>query len=208
MLLNDDLWKEVAALGGAMILQPDQHFYSISELLGVGLTYYKINRLVDEGRLIKLNNKIYENTSYTGEESDFALVGVYAPRGVICMMSAARHYGLTTFLPEGVDIAIERNMKISTLPDWPQINIWYYPEKRYNEGVTTSSDGACEFSIYDVEKTVVDILYYRNKVGIEETREVLKNYLRREDRDLVKLHRYADALGCKIILGTYMEVLL
>ena len=49
MLLNDDLWKEVAALGGAMILQPDQHFYSISELLGVGLTYYKINRLVDEG---------------------------------------------------------------------------------------------------------------------------------------------------------------
>lgn len=195
-------------MGGAMILQPDQHFYSISELLGVGLTYYKINRLVDEGRLIKLNNKIYENTSYTGEESDFALVGVYAPRGVICMMSAARHYGLTTFLPEGVDIAIERNMKISTLPDWPQIYIWYYPEKRYNEGVTTSSDGACEFSIYDVEKTVVDILYYRNKVGIEETREVLKNYLRREDRDLVKLHRYADALGCKKILGTYMEVLL
>ena len=195
-------------MSAIMILQPDQHFYSITELLSSGLTHYKINRLVDEGRLIKLNNKVYENTSYIGEESDFAFVSAYAPKGVICMMSAARHYGLTSFLPEGVDIAIERNMKVSTLPDWPQINIWYFPENRYTAGATTSSDNACEFSIYNVEKTVVDILYYRNKVGIEETKEVLKNYLRREDRDLIKLHRYADALGCKKILGTYMEVLL
>ena len=194
-------------MDAAMILQPDRHFYSIAELLAAGLTYYKIKRLVEAGQLIKLNNKVYENTSFTGEESDFAFAGVYAPKGVVCMMSAARHYGLTTFLPEGVDIAIERNMKISTLPDWPQINLWYFPEIRYSMGSTTSSDGACKFSIYDIEKTVVDILYYRNKVGIEETKEVLKNYLRREERNLVKLHRYADALGCKKILGTYLEVL-
>jgi predicted transcriptional regulator of viral defense system len=146
--------------------------------------------------------------SYEGEESDFAFSCVYAHKGVICMMSAARHYGLTTFLPDGVDIAIERNMKISTLPDCPQVKVWYFPEKRYSAGITSSSDGACEFPIYDLEKTVVDILYYRTKVGIEENKEVLKNYLRREDRDLIKLHRYADDLGCKKILGTYLEVLI
>lgn len=87
------------------------------------------------------------------------------------------------------------------------MKLWYFPENRYSAGITSSSDGACEIAIYDLEKTVVDILYYRNKVGIEETKEVLKNYLRREDRDLIKLHRYAEALGCKKILGTYMEVL-
>lgn len=192
---------------GARILKPSQHFYSIAEMLSAGLTYYKINRLVADGHLTKLNNKMYENASYEGEESDIAFVRAYAPKSVICMMSAARHYGLTTFLPEGVDIAIERNMKISTLPDWPQVNVWYFPERRYTTGVASSSDGACEFPIYDVEKTVVDILYYRNKVGIEETKEVLKNYLKREDRNLVKLHRYAESLGCKMILGTYLEVL-
>ncbi len=124
------------------------------------------------------------------------------------MMSAARFYGLTTYLPDGDDMAIERDMKISTLPDWPQINVWYFPEKRYSAGVTTKSDNACEFPIYDIEKTVVYILYYRNKVRIEKTKEVLKNYLTREDRDLIRLHRYAESLGCKKILGTYMEVLL
>ena len=62
--------------------------------------------------------------------------------------------------------------------------------------------------MYDVEKTVVDVLYYRNKIGIEETKEILKNYLNRNDRDLVRLHRYAQELGCGKILRTYLEVLL
>ena len=191
-----------------IILKSDQHFYSVSELLAAGLTYYKITRLVADGQLIKLNNKMYENTSYAGEESDFDVVNVYAPKSVVCMMSAARHYGLTNFLPDGVDVAIERDMKISTLPEQPQVNVWYFPEKRYSAGVTSASDGVCEFRIYDVEKTVVDIVYYRNKVGIEETKEVLKNYLSRSNRDLVRLHRYAEVLGCEDILRTYLEVLL
>ena len=33
------------------------------------------------------------------------------------MMSAARFYGLTTYLPDSVDIAIEHSMKISTYPE-------------------------------------------------------------------------------------------
>ncbi|MCR5457864.1 MAG: hypothetical protein K6F14_07290 [Clostridiales bacterium] len=189
-------------------LKHNQQFYSIVELLSSGLSYYKINKLVEEGKLHKLNNKMYENASYQGDESDIAFACAYATKGVICMMSAARYYNLTTFLPDGVDVAIERNMKISTLPDWPKMNIWYFPKNRYDTGVVTASDGVCEFPVYDIEKTVVDILYYRNKVGIEETKEILKNYLMREDRDLIKLHKYADALGCGKILGIYLEVLI
>lgn len=99
-------------------------------------------------------------------------------------------------------------MKVSTLPDWPSVNIWYFPEKRYSAGITSIADAAGEYRIYDVEKTVIDILYYRNKVGIEETKEVLKKYLARPDRNLIPLRRYADPLGCEKILGTYLEVLL
>lgn len=68
-------------------------------------------------------------------------------------------------------------MKISTLPDWPSVNVWYFPKKRYRTGVTQITDVAGEYQIYDIEKTVIDILYYRNKIGIEETKEVLKNTL-------------------------------
>lgn len=197
--------------GGAsmtLTLPADRHFLAVSDLLSAGFSYYKINKLVAEGKLIKLNNKMYENTAYSGEVSDFSVVSAYAPKGILCMMTAIRYYALTTYLPDSVDIAIERNMKISTMPEWPSINVWYFPEKRYNTGIVRIADAAGEYRIYDIEKTVIDILYYRNKVGIEETKEVLKNYLARPDRDLIRLRRYADTLGCKKILGTYLEVLL
>lgn len=197
--------------GGAsmtLTLPADRHFLAVSDLLSAGFSYYKINKLVAEGKLIKLNNKMYENTAYSGEVSDFSVVSAYAPKGILCMMTAVRYYALTTYLPDSVDIAIERNMKISTIPEWPSINIWYFPEKRYNTGIVRIADAAGEYRIYDIEKTVIDILYYRNKVGIEETKEVLRNYLARPDRDLIRLRRYADTLGCKKILGTYLEVLL
>lgn len=197
--------------GGAFMiltLPADRHFLAVSDLLSAGFSYYKINKLVAEGKLIKLNNKMYENTAYSGEVSDFSVVSAYAPKGILCMMTAVRYYALTTYLPDSVDIAIERNMKISTMPEWPSINIWYFPEKRYNTGIVRIADAAGEYRIYDIEKTVIDILYYRNKVGIEETKEVLRNYLARPDRDLIRLRRYADTLGCKKILGTYLEVLL
>ena len=88
-----------------------------------GLTYYKINRLVDEGVLTKVNKSMYENMTYDGDETDFSIVSAYAPKGVFCMMSAARYYGLTTYLPDAVDVAVERSMKISTLPSWPEVKV-------------------------------------------------------------------------------------
>ena len=191
-----------------LTLPADRHFLAVSDLLSAGFSYYKIKKLVAEGKLIKLNNKMYENTAYSGEVSDFSVVSAYAPKGILCMMTAVRYYALTTYLPDSVDIAIERNMKISTMPEWPSINVWYFPEKRYNSGIVRIADAAGEYRIYEIEKTVIDILYYRNKVGIEETKEVLRNYLARPDRDLIRLRRYADTLGCKKILGTYLEVLL
>ena len=189
-------------------LSSERRFYSITDLQELGLSYYKINKMVEQHLLSKMNNKMYENTTYSGDESDYAAAMAYAPKGVICMMTAARYYGLTNYLPDAVDIAIERDMKVSTLPEWPQLHFWYFSQKRYETGIVTGQDEGGEFRIYEIEKTVVDILYYRNKIGIEETGEILKNYLSRNDRNLSVLHRYAEKLGCGKILGTYLEVLL
>ena len=120
-----------------------------------------IRKLVDEGKLIKLNKKYYENPGYQGEESDFYYTEIYAPAGVICLLSAAVYYDLTTFIPDAVDVAIPRKARISTIPDWPQLEIHYYTNDRHELGITTVKEGNNEFRIYDMEKTVVDIVFYR-----------------------------------------------
>lgn len=53
-----------------MVLPTTQRYFTIAELAGLGLTYYKINKLVQEGRLVKLDNKRYENTTFVSEESE------------------------------------------------------------------------------------------------------------------------------------------
>ena len=74
-------------------------------------------------------------------------------------------------------------------------------------GVTEITEGGDSFRIFDIEKTVVDIIYYRNKIGIEETSEVLRNYLKRKDRQIYRLYTYAKMLRCESIVRTYLEVL-
>ena len=188
-------------------LPRDQMIFSVDELKKAGYSHYKINQLVEDGTLLKLNKKYYENTEYNGEESDFYYVQAYAPKGVVCLMSAASYYNLTTFRPDSVDVAIQRRAKISTMPDWSVLSVYYYADDRFKTGIETVQEGRNHFKIYDVEKTVVDIVCFREKVGIEETKEILVNYLRRKDRNLNRLLRYAEMLKCGEVMKTYLEVL-
>jgi len=112
------------------------------------------------------------------------------------------------FFTDAVEVAIPRKAKVSSLPDWPEIRIHYFTEERFSAGIEVQSQNGMAFQIYDIEKTVADILYYRERVGIEETKEVMLNYLRREDRNLNKLICYANQLKCANVLNYYLEVLL
>lgn len=187
---------------------PDnQMIFSVQELRNKGLSYYKINQMVNQGMLIKLNKRFYENPNFQGEESDFYYAYAFVPNGVVCLLSAAVYYNLSTYRPDAVDVAIPRKAKVSTLPDWPEINVRYFTDDRFGVGIETVRDGNNQFRIYDIEKTVVDIVFYREKIGIEETKEVLNTYLRQSDRNLNRLIRYAEMLKCSEVMKKYLEVL-
>ncbi len=185
----------------------NKKFITTAELKDMGYSYYKIGKLEEQGILSRVNRSTYENLTYKGDENDFFSAEAFVPNGVICLMSAARYYELTNFLPDAVDVAIERKKKVNTLPEWPEIRIFYFDASRMDLGVTEVRDGDNCFHIFDIEKTVVDIIYYRNKIGIEETAEVLRNYLKRRDRQIDRLYAYAKRLRCEKIVRTYLEVL-
>lgn len=187
---------------------PDRKFIQSDEFLQANLTYYKINRLVREGTVAKINGNTYENLTYTGSESDFLYVSGYINGGVVCLMSAAVFHGMSTFRTNQVDVAVKQKSKIGILPKWPAIGIFYFSKPRYETGVQTVEIDGGSFKVYDREKTVCDLLAYRNKFGLEDCLSVLKSYLRREDRDINKLIGYAIKLKCYNILSKYLEVLL
>ena len=185
----------------------DQMIFFFFLLKDKGFSYYKINQMVDQGILIKLNKKYYENANFNGEELDFYYAYAFIPDGVVCLMSAAVYYNLSAYRPDAIDVAIPRKAKVSTLPDWPELNVCYFTDERFDVGIETVEDGNNRFRIYDIEKTVVDIVFYREKIGIEETKEVLTTYLYRSGRNLNRLIRYAEILKCGDVMKKYLEVL-
>lgn len=75
-------------------------------------------------------------------------------------------------------------------------------------GVIEIDSAGSKVKMYDLEKTVSDIIRLRNKIGSDLAREVMRNYVRRKDRDLVKLMHYARELRIEKPVRSYLEILL
>lgn len=183
----------------------NQLILSIQELKEAGFSHYKINQLVDEKILRKLNKKFYENMSYKGKKRPFYYIDAYIPGGVVCLRSAAAYYHLTDDWPDVIDVAIQRKARVSTMPQFPPVLVSYYAENRYSTGIETIHEGSNSFRIYNLEKTVVDIVSFREKVGTEETRSIIVRYLAKKDRNLDRLMEYADLLKCRDVMQSYLD---
>lgn len=167
-----------------------------------------VGKLVQEGKLRKLNRRYYENTAYTGEKSDFYYVPIYAPKGTICLLSAAVYWQLSTIRPTGIDVALPRDSKVHTQPEWPHFELFFFDTLRYELGAQVISEDNHQFRIHDIEKTVIDVLSYKERIGVEQVKEVVTQYLRKANRDLNKLYHYATQLNAADTLRTYLEVFL
>jgi len=190
------------------ITLPERKFIRSSELLNQGISYHVIHRLEKEGMIRKINGNTYENLTYFGDESDYLYAYGYVNHGVVCLMSAAVYHGMSVVRTNQIDVAVRHKAKAGKLPDWPTIGIYYFDTARYETGIQTIDIEGGSFQVYDREKTVCDLLTYRNKYGLEDCLAVLKAYLRREDRDLNKLIGYSEKLRSYHILSKYLEVLL
>lgn len=194
--------------GDAMDKFIDKQFISRKKLYSIGLTPYKINKLVEEGKLKIINRNYFENPDYDEETNEFNVVSVYAPKGVVCLTSAAIYHGLSSSRPIRIDVALPRDTRFPKSSRWPEIKYYLFTDDRYTIGIDTVLDDNNHFKIYDKEKTVCDMLFYRNKLGFDSAIEVLKNYIYRNDRDINKLVEYAEKLHCAKLLREYLEIMI
>ena len=162
----------------------------------------QLNRLIDSGEVVKLKSGLYCLQSYGGIDQNREIAQI-VPAGVLCLFSAWQHYNLTTNNPFEYHIAIKREEKIR-LPGYPPIRIYRWNEKLYSLGIVETDS----IKVYDLEKSVCDAVRFRNKVGMDTTIEVLKNYVKRQDKNLNQLSRYAQQLGIENIVNNMIMILL
>ena len=62
--------------------------------------------------------------------------------------------------------------------------------------------------IYDLERTICDLVRNRSSFEIQDFQTAIKNYTRRTDRDLNRLMSYAPIFRVEKLIRQYIEVLL
>lgn len=108
-------------------------------------------------------------------------------------------------MPQAFHIAVKRNKRIS-VPAFPQVEVHYYTDKVLKVGVSQMTMDGYIFNVYDVERSVCDVVKFRNKVGLDVCSEVISNYLDRPERNISRLMDYARILRVSSILEKYLEV--
>ena len=118
------------------------------------------------------------------------------PKGIYCLFSTLAHHELTTFVSSEYHLAVPRNYIVS-LPKYPPLKLYYWMDKRYHLGVQQVTIEGQQVDMYDMEKSICDVIRYKEKVGLDIMKEVLNAYLATKDRNLEKLGKYAEILGMK-----------
>jgi len=184
------------------------------ELKEAGISYYALNKMLEKGIIEKIQRGLYR-LEYLDIHKDlyfnvdeYKEVQKIVPKGVLCLYSAAFIHELTTYIPDRYYVAIPKKNKVR-LPKYPPIKLHYWDNKGYELGVRNIRLNRRYTLVYDREKTVCDFIKFRNKVGHDLTKEVLKTYLRsKKDRNMSKLRHYSKELRVYSKLNTYLNILL
>lgn len=165
--------------------------------------YEQLRRAIEDGTLMRLRNGVYVEMSALA--NNMIDVERIVPHGVLCLYSAFAHYGLSTQVPSATCIAIEAKRKVR-LPDYPPIDLYYWKKENLEFGVMDVEMSGYNIRMTDMERSVCDAVKYRNKIGLEVCSEVIRNYLKKQNRNLSQLAEYAKRLRVANILKNYLEI--
>lgn len=188
------------------IFRRNKGYARTRDIVEAGVHHHYLDMLVQEGEVVKIKRGLYRLASVSVDD-ELEEVSHIVREGVVCLFSAWNYYQLSDFVPPEYHIAIEKTHKVA-LPDYPPIKVYYWSEKYWSIGITEARIGNTMVKIYDKEKSVCDAIRYRNKVGRDLEKEVLKNYLKERGRNIDKLLRFARLLRVEEQMKTYLTILL
>lgn len=171
------------------------------------LKLYKMNRhilksLVEKGLLERIEHGIYASTDK--DINEFWLMGEKYKNGIYSHNTALYFYEMTDRTPLKIDMTFPSNNRVKN--DF--LNVHYIKKEYHNLGLTELElYNNFTIRVYNLERTICDIIRDRNKIDLQIFNTAINEYMKRKDKNLVRLTEYARKFKIEKILKQYMEVL-
>jgi predicted transcriptional regulator of viral defense system len=182
---------------------------SAAELIDSGARWEDVYRLRDDGALVELSRGIYRLADAPATAHlDLVAVCRRAPDGMICLISAASYWDLTDEMPTSVHLAVARGRHRPTIT-YPPTRVHVFAADTFALGrIQQPIESGETIAISSHERTVVDLLRLRSRVGRDLALTGLRRYLQRQDARPGELLALARHLRIGTVMAETMEPLL
>lgn len=185
------------------IIKRNNGYVTSKELTNLGIHRMYLSIMTEKGMIEKVGNGIYIDSSKI--EDSYFVFSLELLNVVYSHMTALYFHGLSIKAPnDKYDITVPNNYFNYKIKEH---NVFYVNKDIYELGLTeVKTPMGNNVRVYDVERCICDIIRSKNRMDLEHIKHSIKEYIKRKDKDLVKLSNYAKEMGIKEEVMNYIEV--
>lgn len=172
-----------------------------------GISKFKFYKYVRENNMEQVQRGIYVSKNEWIDE--LWLLHQRCPSAVFSHDEAFFHYDLSEREPLVHTLTIYSGYNVHRLKADGNCKFYMVKKEFLDVGRTVVRDHCGnEIPMYDLDRTICDLVRSRNSIEIQEFNAVFKAYVLRKDKNLNRLMEYAKLFRVENIIRKYMEVLL
>ena len=184
-------------------MEANNGYVTSKELSDFGIHRMYLNIMKEKGMIEKVGNGIYIISSKI--EDSYFVFNLELPKVIYSHMTALYFHGLSIKAPnDKYDITVPNNYFNYKIK---KHNVFYVNKENYELGLIEIKTPMGNYvKAYDIERCICDIIKSKNRMDLEHVKYSVKEYLKRSDKDIVKLTNYAIKMGIKKEVMNYIEV--
>ena len=188
------------------LLQENDGWLTLKEVLEQGISKYEFYKFAEKSGLERAGQGIYVSADVWPDS--MYLIYLRSAQAIFSHETALFLHDMTDREPSYYSVTVRTGYNPHRLKE-DGIKVYTIRKELHELGKSNIKTPFGHIvPVYDIERTLCDILRSRNGVEIQVFQDALKSYAKRRDKNLRSLMQYAETLNVSAILKPYLEVLL
>lgn len=186
------------------LMKINNGYITSKQITELGIHRVYLNIMKKQGIIEKVARGVYIDSNKI--EDIFYVLSIRVPNIVFSHMTALYLHGLSIKAPsKEYDITVCNNYFNYMIKDH---NVFYVSKSIYNLGIIEVKTAmGNSVKAYDIERCICDIIRSKKRMDIEHVKYSVREYLKRKDKDLVKLSKYAEKMGIKKDVMEFVSII-
>lgn len=193
---NIDIIESIIKINNGYITSKELDMFDIHRM------YLSI--MQTKGIIVKVAPGVYIDSNKIVD--NYYIFCLSMPNTIYSHMTALYFHGISTKVPNDVyDITVKRSYNSVHLK---KHNVFYVDNNIYELGLSeVETPTGNKVKAYDIERCICDIIRSKKRMDLELVKHCLREYLKRKDKNLVKLSLYAEKLDIKEVVMDYVGMM-